>query len=318
MVSIIFLRKIVKQNEKFLHFLCELWHNVKMKYLKIEIDGITQKKNIYKFLRENNFSEHYISALRNNLDNILINGKPTNVRGTLKNGDVLEIAKNPYKATEIELIEKPLNIVYEDDDYLVINKPPLLATTPTRSHYTDNLSGMICAYMKKKDDNFTLRIMNRLDKDASGLILVAKDAIAYQKTVNIKKEYYAICHGILKDVKVVDTPILTLQENGINIMKRVCDERGQNAKTTLTPIKTLKDKTLVKAEIEKGRTHQIRLHSSSIGHALIGDKIYGIYDEFSHTYLFLKKISFENTKSCKKYAFDLELPSEFLDLIKHK
>ena len=75
-----------------------------MKYLKIEIRNITQKKNIYKFLRENNFSEHFISALRNNLDNILINGKPTNVRGTLKNGDILEISKNPYKATEIELM----------------------------------------------------------------------------------------------------------------------------------------------------------------------------------------------------------------------
>ena len=286
-----------------------------MKYLKIEIDGITQKKNIYKFLKENEFSEHYISALRNNLENILLNGKATNVKTVLKNGDVLEIAKNPYKATEIELIEKPLNIVYEDDDYLVINKPPLLATTPTRSHYTDNLSGMICAYMKKKDDNFTLRIMNRLDKDASGIILVAKDAIAYQKTANIKKEYYAICHGILEKEEIIEKPILTLQENGINIMKRVCDEKGQSAKTTLTPIKTLKDKTLVKAEIEKGRTHQIRLHSSHLSYALIGDKIYGKKDEFSHTFLHLKRLNFENELTGKQYYFDIDFPQEFLDLI---
>lgn len=315
MVSIIFLRKIVKQNEKFLHFLCELWHNIEMKYLKIEIDGITQKKNTYKFLRENKFSEHYISALRNNLENILINGKASNVRTVLKNGDVLEISKNPYKATEIELIEKPLNIVYEDEVYLVINKPSLLATTPTRSHYSDNLSGMICAYIKKKDDNFTLRIMNRLDKDASGLILVAKDAIAYQKTVNIKKEYYAICHGILEAVKVVDVPILTLQENGINIMKRVCNEKGQSAKTTLTPIKELYNKTLIKAEIEKGRTHQIRLHSSHLGYPLIGDKIYGKKDEFSHTFLHLKRLNFENELTGKQYCFDIDFPQEFLDII---
>ena len=246
---------------------------------------------------------------------ITVNGKLGKANYKVKNDDVIEVMIEEEQEANAQPEAMDLNIVYEDEDYLVINKPSLLATTPTRSHYSDNLSGMICAYMKKKDDNFTLRIMNRLDKDASGLILVAKDAIAYQKTVNIKKEYYAICHGILKDVKVVDTPILTLQENGINIMKRVCDEKGQSAKTTLTPIKTLKDKTLVKAEIEKGRTHQIRLHSSHLGYPLIGDKIYGKKDEFSHTFLHLKRLNFENELTGKQYYFDIDFPQEFLDLI---
>ncbi len=320
-----------------------------MKYLEIKIEK--DYDSVYICLKQKNFSEHFIKNLRSYFGAIMINGKAVNIDHNLKIGDILKIDRNPFKGTEIEKIYSPLNIVYEDDYYLVVNKPALLPTTPSRSHYHNNLAGMICAYID--DDNFTLRIMNRLDKDASGLILVAKDTITYQNTVNIEKEYYAICHGNMTKKTVVEAPIYTVIENGINNRKRIVSPFGQYAKTTFTPLCNLKDVkflnfkckinrnfrmvinkialnvkdkrkivkenyslTFVKAEIFKGRTHQIRLHASSINHPLIGDKIYGINDLYNHSYLHLKKIKFHNNELDKDFVFGVPYPKDFKSVLK--
>lgn len=320
-----------------------------MKYLEIKIEK--DYDSVYICLKQKNFSEHFIKNLRSYFGAIMINGKAVNIDHNLKIGDILKIDRNPFKGTEIEKIYSPLNIVYEDDYYLVVNKPALLPTTPSRSHYHNNLAGMICAYID--DDNFTLRIMNRLDKDASGLILVAKDTITYQNTVNIEKEYYAICHGNMTKKTVVEAPIYTVIENGINNRKRIVSPFGQYAKTTFTPLCNLKDVkflnfkckinrnfrmvinkialnvkdkrkivkenyslTFVKAEIFKGRTHQIRLHASSINHPLIGDKIYGINDLYNHSYLHLKKIKFHNNELDKDFVFSVPYPKDFKTVLK--
>ena len=320
-----------------------------MKYLEIKIEK--DYDSVYICLKQKNFSEHFIKNLRSYFGAIMVNGKAVNIDHNLKIGDILKIDRNPFKGTEIEKIYSPLNIVYEDDYYLVVNKPALLPTTPSRSHYHNNLAGMICAYID--DDNFTLRIMNRLDKDASGLILVAKDTITYQNTVNIEKEYYAICHGNITKKTVVEAPIYTVIENGINNRKRIVSPFGQYAKTTFSPLCNLKDVkflsfkckinrnfrmvinkialnvtnkrkivkenyalTFVKAEIFKGRTHQIRLHASSINHPLIGDKIYGINDLYNHSYLHLKKIKFHNNELDKDFVFSVPYPTDFKTVLK--
>ena len=320
-----------------------------MKYLEIKIEK--KYESVYIYLKQKNFSEHFIKNLRSYFGAIMINGKPENISHPLKSGDILKIDRNPFKGTEIEKIYAPLDIIYEDDYYLVINKPSLLPTTPSKSHYHNNLAGMICAYIN--DSEFTLRIMNRLDKDASGIILVAKDTITYQNTVNIEKEYHAICHGDITRKTVVEAPIYTIIENGINNRKRIISPFGQYAKTTFTPLCNLKDVkflnfkckinrnfrmvinkialdvkdkrkivkenyslTFVKAEIFKGRTHQIRLHASSINHPLIGDKIYGINDLYNHSYLHLKKIKFHNNELDKDFVFSVPYPTDFKTVLK--
>lgn len=283
-------------------------------YYKISVSNIVEKTNVYLYLRKNGFSEHYLKNLRNKDNAILVNSSPSTARTILNNGDILEIDKNPYSPTKIKKVEKDIDVVYEDENYLLVNKPPLLATMPTKSHYEDNLAGRIVAYIN--DGSFTLRVFNRLDREASGLILISKDAITHQFTEILNKEYYAICHGILENKTIIEKPILTINNNGINEMKRVISPLGQYAKTTLTPVKALNDKTLLKAEIIKGRTHQIRLHCASITHSLIGDKIYGINDEFSHTFLHLKSISFYNKLLNKNYHFEINLPEEFEKVIK--
>ena len=282
-----------------------------MKYLELNtktIDDMT----VYQYLKSQGFSEHYLSKLRKDKNNILLNDTSSSITEKINN-KILKINKNPYKQTEIKLVDKPIDIIFEDEDYLVVNKPSNLASIPTRSHYNDNLAGRICSYMSKKDDNFTLRILNRLDKDACGLIVIPLHAI--QKTTVLQKEYHAICHGVIKDEISIEEPILTMTNNGINEIKRVISPLGQYAKTTIIPIKTFDNLTLVKVYIEKGRTHQIRLHSSHINHPLIGDSIYGFEDGYNHTFLCLKKISFrnENTEMC--YEFEIEYPKDFLNIL---
>lgn len=320
-----------------------------MKYLEIKIEK--KYESVYIYLKQKNFSEHFIKNLRSYFGAIMINGKPENINHPLNIDDILKIDRNPFKGTEIEKIYAPLDIIYEDDYYLVINKPSLLPTTPSRSHYHNNLAGIICAYIN--DSEFTLRIMNRLDKDASGIIVVAKDTITYQNTVNIEKEYHAICHGNMRKRMVVEAPIYTVVENGINNRKRIISPFGQYAKTTFTPLKHLKDAkylnfkhkinrnfrmiinkialsetnkrkfvkenyalTLVKAEIFKGRTHQIRLHASSINHPLIGDKLYGTNDLYSHSYLHLKTMKFHNNELDKDFTFSVPYPKDFKKVLK--
>lgn len=115
----------------------------------------------------------------------------------------------------------------------------MLATMPSRSHYKDNLAGMVCNYMKDKDENYTLRVFNRLDREACGLILISKNAVVHQKVKDIEKEYYAICHGTIKKEIAVKEPILTIVNNGINEMKRVCSRLGRVPKPLLYQLKAL-------------------------------------------------------------------------------
>ncbi len=281
----------------------------------IVVENISEKTNIYLYLRQHKFSEHFVSNLRKKENAILVNGKTANTKTTLKNGDNLSILKEPNNLTAIQLVDKDLDIVFEDENYLLVNKPPLLATMPTKSHYGDNLAGRIMHHLNGK---ITLRVFNRLDREASGLVLVSKHAIAHQFTRISQKEYYAICHNIMKDITTVEKPILTLQTNGINERKRIVSPLGQYAKTVFTPLKVVSNKTLVKAEITKGRTHQIRLHASSILHQLLGDQIYGVKDGYSRAFLHLKSITFENTLNGKTYHFEVDFPDDFKKVLYEK
>ena len=282
-----------------------------MKYLELDTKNI-YNMTIYQYLKSQGFSEHYLSNLRKDRNNILLDDTFANITEKISNKS-LKINKNPYKRTEIKFVDKPIEIVFEDEDYLVVNKPENLASIPTRSHYDDNLAGRICSYISQKDDNFTLRILNRLDKDACGLVVIPLSAI--QKTTILQKEYHAICHGKIDNPITIEKPILTITNDGINEIKRIISPLGQYAKTTIIPIKVFDDKTLIKVYIEKGRTHQIRVHTSHINHPLIGDPIYGYNDGYKHTFLCLKKIVFKNELTSKIYEFEINYPKDFTDVI---
>lgn len=281
-------------------------------------------KSVYHFLKDNQFSENYITNLRKEMGNIRVNEKEVTIRKMLFPNDKLEINVNPNTKTSIMHCIIPLDIVYEDDYYLIINKPAGLPCMPSKSHYSCNLAGAICYYMNSKDDNFTLRIINRLDKDTQGLIIVAKDSIAQKEIKDINKIYFAICEGVIENDIIVNKKIKTVTHGKLNEHKRIIAIDGQDAITYISPIKSLEILnngskeivTLIKVSLKHGRTHQIRVHLSSIGHPLLGDALYGTKsDLISHTALICNEIDFYHPFLNKFLRFSVPPSNDFKKII---
>lgn len=287
-----------------------------MKYqtLIVEETNKLKKPTIYFFLKSNGFSEHFISNLRKNEDFILLNNKKSNLKTIIKSGDKIKVSLESAKPSTISECDGKLNIVFEDEDYLLINKPHNIPTIPSRSHQLDNLGGMVVRYMKEKDKNFVLRVLNRLDKETAGLVLVAKNIPAYNNIKSLQKTYYALCEGNLDNSSFdINIPIETKVENGINVRRREVSPNGKPALTHVQLIKNFVDFCLCSFSLETGRTHQIRVHMKSIGHPLIGDTIYN--DKYSnadsHTFLILKKMSFRHPKTNEIKSFEIDFPEDW-------
>lgn len=275
-------------------------------------------KSVYYFLKNQNFSENYISNLRKKMGYIKVNGEITNMRHPLNYNDILEIEDSPNNKSTIMHCILPLNIVYEDRDYLLVYKESGIPCMPTKTHYNYNLAGAICYYMKDKSPNFVLRIINRLDKDTAGIIIVAKNSIAQKDIKNINKTYAAVCKGIIDKPIIIDKKIETISNNGINQIKRIISNIGKDAKTFVKPICSNKNinMSLIELELEHGRTHQIRIHLSSINHPLIGDEIYGEKSNYiNHTALVCNKLTFFHPYKNKIIKIDIPYPNDFSNLI---
>ena len=272
--------------------------------------------SVYYFLKDNGFSENFITNLRKVKGYILIDNQIATTKSFLPKNATLSICNNPNQKTTIMHCILPLDIVYEDAYYLLVNKPSGISTMPNRSHYSENLGGAICHYLQNNQPDFTLRILNRLDKDTSGLVLVAKNSIAQKDIKNIEKTYLALCEGVIDEPCTISKPILTVRDNGVNQQKRVVSEQGQAATTFVLPIKTIENTTLLSITLKQGRTHQIRLHLSSIGHPLVGDALYGkASDRINHAALCCNKFSFYHPYLKKKLSFSAPLLQDFLSLI---
>lgn len=286
-----------------------------MKYNNFTIEK--EYSSICYFLKDQGFSENFISNLRKTWGNLIVNEEIVNIRKSLKKGDVLKINNSPNVKTTIMQCILPLNIVYEDEYYLLINKPSVLPCMPTRSHYSENLAGAICQYMQAKEENFVLRIINRLDKDTAGIIIVAKDSISQNKIKDINKTYHAICKGEICNYTEINSPIKTISINGKNQHKRIISPDGKEATTCITPISSTTEASLLAINLIHGRTHQIRVHLSSQNHPLIGDELYGEKSSMiSHTALICKEVSFFHPFLEKTLFFKIDYPNDFGNLIK--
>ena len=290
-----------------------------MKFKAIIISNPKKDDTIYTYLKSLGMSENYIVNLRKSKENIKLNNEFAFTNAKINNKDVLLVNDNPNPRTCILPIDLPLDIVFEDENMLVINKPSFLCSMPNKMHYENNLAGAIVAYMQSKDKNFVLRILNRLDKDTQGIVVVAKNAFVYsQLNTSMKKVYHAVVNGRIEEELEINSPIETLtDENGKNIMKRIVSANGKSAITKVKPIKIFQNATLVELTLIQGRTHQIRVHLASIGHALIGDELYGEKSELiSHTALVCKQISLINPSTKQPMTFQVEYESEFDNLLK--
>jgi len=280
---------------------------------KIEDVESLKQPTVYFWLKNNQISEHFIKQLRKNPDSIKINNLSCTIKSKLKNGDILKLLKNPSTGSKISPCDGKLEILYEDEEYLAVFKPHNLACIPTRSHYQNNLGGQIVAHMQKIQPNFVLRIINRLDKDTAGIVLVAKSTSAYNKLKDVDKTYYAICEGLPKEENfTINKPIHTPTINGINQMKRIISDEGKPSITHVFIEKRSQTHSLARLKLETGRTHQIRVHMSSIGHSLLADPIYNNSPcTETHTFLILKEVSFTNPYSNKQISLTIDFPKDW-------
>jgi 23S rRNA pseudouridine1911/1915/1917 synthase len=217
----------------------------------------------------------------------------------------------------------PLSIVYEDDYLLVVNKPPFMSTIPSREHPTGTLANALLYYYDQQQLPTTIHVVTRLDRDTSGLLLVAKHRHVHhllselQKRGQIKRRYEAVCHGQLsQDKGTIDAPIGRKSDS---IIEREVREDGQRAVTHFQVIKRMQHYTHVSLQLETGRTHQIRVHMSHIGHPLVGDELYGgSREKLSRQALHSKELSFFHPFVQKEYCFQSDLPEDMKRLIEQE
>ncbi len=256
---------------------------------------------------------------------IFVNKEAVRMRKVLHTGDIVEVKLERVESQNIIPEKMDLNIVYEDEDILVLNKPPYTVVHPTRGYPTGTLANGILYYFNETNQNCIVRLVSRLDMDTSGLIIIAKNQYAHMalskemQLNHLEKRYLAVVHGHLeKEEGTIDLPIFK-PENEESIFKRVIDERGQRSITHYKVVKKFKNADLVECLLETGRTHQIRVHLSHIGHPIYGDTLYGYGEEekelIPRQALHAYGLDFKSPRTKEKLSLRAELPEDILNLI---
>ena len=228
---------------------------------------------------------------------IILNGQTVTVRATVNKGDKIEIFLEQGKSDGIPPMSIPLRILYEDDDILAVDKPTNMPTHPSKGNNLPTLANAVMGYY---NGDFVFRSVNRLDRDTSGVVIIAKNKIAASAlSTSMKKglwskKYHALVEGVpTPDEAIIDAPIERVAEGNI---KRMVRPDGKRAITKYKVIKAYENKSLCEITLMTGRTHQIRVHMSHIGHPLVSDFLYGQKTEEEY-YLRCKEISFPHPRS---------------------
>jgi len=217
-----------------------------------------------------------VTALKRRDGGIMLNNSPVTVRAVVHSGDVVELAFDDDFSSDIEPKDIPLSVVYEDEYIIAVNKPAGMPTHPSRGHLDDTLANALMYYMSSHKGDFVFRALNRLDRDTSGIVTVAKDrrsAAALSGKIELK-EYTAVLIGEIAESGIIRRNIRRRYESMIE--REVCDESdGQYAETKYERVFYGNGMSVVKAYPITGRTHQLRVHFASEGHPIVGDTLYG-------------------------------------------
>lgn len=281
-----------------------------MRIINFKIDGKNDSVQIRNFLRSFGVSASLLTRLKQTENGITKNGEFARAIDCVHAGDTLtiKIENRGHMPTPVKM---DIEILYEDEDIIVLNKPPLLPVHQSLNHRGDTLSNFV-AYHMEEDTAF--RAVFRLDRDTSGIVLAAKHELAAAKLAGkIKKDYYAVAGGIIDTAGTVDAPIARY---GKSIIKRKVDENGERAVTHYRPISVKNGNTLLKLKLETGRTHQIRVHMASIGHPLLGDDLYGgETSKIKRQALHCKDIYFTHPITGKEMHISCDFPNDIKEVI---
>lgn len=285
--------------------------------LKVENGNVKSRD----FLRDNGISSRFLRASIDN-KNIYLNKKPLLKNIRLNEGDIVSI-KIPDEDYNASIEYRDINICYEDEDIIVLNKEPYMVTHTAKDDVEHTLLNYMCGYFEKNKINRKVRFVNRLDRDTSGLVIVAKNAFSHYKISEqfkgeIVKEYLALCQGNMKENEIVIEEAIGLSEDGI---KREINSLGQYAKSVVTLIENMGDICLVKVRIFTGRTHQIRVHLKHIGLSILGDTLYSEKSELiGRQALHCYHMKFKSSREGKELDLYAPMPEDMqkiVDKLKH-
>ena len=254
---------------------------------------------------------------------ISVNNTPVRMNYILKENDNIVINLNKKESQNIEPEKIDIDIVYEDSEIIVVNKGPNMVVHPTKRYQSGTLANALLYYFKETNQDCIVRLVSRLDMDTSGLIIIAKNQYAHMELSNnmqqneIDKRYLALVHGHMEQMEgTIDKPIYRPELEGN--MKRVVDERGQRSITHYKVIERLKDADLVECLLETGRTHQNRVHLSSLGHPIYGDTLYGDESDseiMPRQALHAYGLNFKSPRTKKPLELRAELPNDIKELL---
>ena len=287
-----------------------------------ESEGKRLDQHLSYFFKD--ISRSYIQKLIRE-ERIKINGETAKQRRVLKNKDVVSVELPEPRELHIKPEEIPLEIIYEDDDLIVVNKPSGIVVHPGAGNVSGTLVNGLLYHCKGRLStiNGVIRpgIVHRIDKDTSGLLVVAKNDVAHQGLAaqladhSVERTYYAVTVGIIREDQVtINAPI---GRHPVHRKRMAVNENGKRAVSHLTVIQRLSGHTLINAQLETGRTHQIRVHLAYLGHPLLGDAVYGglqngieTQGQMLHAY----SLGFIHPTRGERISFTAPLPEAFLSI----
>lgn len=284
-----------------------------MKEIIVKIDDEMSGKTVKEILFSHLYLTSRLVTKLKKTQGIWLNDEDVTVRKVVEKGDILKVLIKSENSQNIIPNNIPINIVYEDEDMLVVNKPANMPTHPSIGHFEGTLANAVVYYFK--DTDFTFRAVNRLDRDTTGLVVIAKNQYSAnylnQQITNrdIKKMYMAICCGeIENNYGVIEAPI---KRESDSVIKRVVAFDGQYAKSEYWVVNTKDGFSLVKLKPHTGRTHQLRVHMAYINAPIFSDFIYGKEIEGERTRLHCYSMELKRPSDGKTMEFLAPIPDDF-------
>lgn len=293
------------------------------RYLQLHITPELAGKTVDTLLRKHlQLSGTVIRRIKWLEDGIAINGKRVTVRHRTCEGESLSVRlTDPVSTDQPVPTEGPLDIVYEDEDMVVVNKQPGILIHPSHGHFDDTVGNYLMWHWKQQGEESGFHPVHRLDKGTTGLLIVAKHPHAQEKLKNqlhtgdFSRHYLAVCEGCpTPSAGIVDAPIAPVEGS---LIAREVREDGQSARTHYKVLSTHGGRALVELELETGRTHQIRVHMAHIRHPLVGDFLYGTEDHtlISRPALHSHRAEITHPITGERMTFTAPLPQDMTALI---